>query len=170
MHYILTPLGSSGDVFPYLGIGRELRRRGHDVTVLAAEPFRDASERAGLAFASGGSHDEYDAITHHPDLWHPRRGMRLVLRLISGALREHYATLSDLYEPGRTVLLGHPLALVTRTFEEKHRVPAASIHIAPGVIRSEFVAPVFEPGYDLSRAPCWYKRGLYHTIAQRLPS
>jgi len=161
MHYILTPFGSSGDVFPYLAIGRELRQRGHDVIVCAAGPFRDAAERAGLAFVSGGSADDYDAITHHPDLWHPRRGMRLVLHLLSEALRDHYATLSDLYEPGRTILVGHPLALVTRTFEEKHRVPAASIHIAPGVIRSEFVAPVFEPGYELSRAPRRYKRGLY---------
>jgi rhamnosyltransferase subunit B len=161
MRYILTPFGSSGDVFPYLAIGRRLAGRGHDVTVVAAEPFRDAAERAGLSFASGGSADEYDAITHHPDLWHPRRGMRLVLQLISESLRDHYATLSDLYEPGRTVLVGHPLALVTRTFEEKHRAPAATIHIAPGVIRSEHVAPVFQPGYDLSRAPHWYKRGMY---------
>jgi len=161
MHYILTPFGSSGDVFPYLAIGRELRQRGHDVTLCAAVPFRGAAERAGLAFASGGSADDYDAITHHPDLWHPRRGMRLILQLISEALRGHYATLTDLYEPGRTVLVGHPLALVTRTFEEKHRVPAASIHIAPGVIRSEHMAPVFEPGYDLTRFPRWYKRGVY---------
>ncbi len=161
MHYILTPFGSSGDVFPYLAIGRGLRQRGHDVTVCAAGLFREAVDRAGLAFASGRSADDYDAITHHPDLWHPRRGMRLVLRLLSDALRDHYATLADLYEPGRTVLVGHPLALVTRTFEEKHGAPAASIHIAPGVIRSEYIAPVFEPRYDLSKAPRWCKRGLY---------
>jgi UDP:flavonoid glycosyltransferase YjiC (YdhE family) len=161
MRYLLTPFGSSGDVFPYLAIGRELRRRGNDVTVVAAEPFRAAVERVGLSFASGGSSDHYDAITHHPDLWHPRRGMRLVLQLISDALRDHYATLSDLYEPGRTVLVGHPLAFVTRIFEEKHRAPAATIHIAPSIFRSEYVAPVFEPGYDLSRAPRWYKRGTY---------
>jgi len=161
MHYILTPFGSSGDVFPYLAIGRALRERGHDITIVAAEPFRAAAERTGLSFVSGGSHDEYDEITHHPDLWHPRRGIRLVLGLLAGAFRDHYAILSDLYEPGRTVLVSHPLALVTRTFEEKHRALAASIHIAPGVIRSEYIAPVFEPGFDLSRAPRWYKRGVY---------
>ena len=161
MHYILTPYGSSGDVFPYLALGRELCGRGHDVTVLAAEPFRAVAERAGLSLVPVTSVDTYDSITHHPDLWHPRRGMRLVLRLLAEAFRDHYATLSDLYEPDRTVLVGHPLSLVTRTFEEKHRAPAATIHIAPGVFRSEYIAPVFEPGFDLSRAPRWYKRGVY---------
>jgi UDP:flavonoid glycosyltransferase YjiC (YdhE family) len=161
MHYLLTPFGSSGDVFPYVAIGRELRSRGNDVTVVAAEPFRAAVERVGLSFASGGSSENYDAITHHPDLWHPRRGMRLVLQIVSAALSDHYATLFDLYEPGRSVLVGHTLAFATRTFEEKHRAPAATIHIAPSIFRSEHVAPVFEPGYDLSKAPRRYKRGLY---------
>jgi rhamnosyltransferase subunit B len=141
MHYLLTPLGSSGDVFPFLAIGRELSRRGNDVTVVAAEPFRAAVERAGLSFAFGGSSDDYDAMTHHPDLWHPRRGMRLVLQIVSAALSDHYATLFDLYEPGRSVLVGHTLAFATRTFEEKHRAPAATIHIAPSIFRSEHVAP-----------------------------
>lgn len=166
MHYVLTTFGSSGDVFPFLAIGRELRARGHDVTVLAAEPFHGVAERAGLSFVSGASLEDYETISKHPDLWHPRRGMRLLLRSISVALRDEYAKISELYKPGRTVPVGHPLAFVTRTFEEKHRAPAASIHIAPQLFRSEFVAPVFEPDYDLSKAPRWHKRGLYRDADQ----
>ncbi len=29
---ILTPIGSGGDVHPFVGVGRALRERGHDVT------------------------------------------------------------------------------------------------------------------------------------------
>ena len=85
--------------FRFSAIGRELRARGHDVTVLAAEPFHGAAERAGLSFVSGASLEDYETITKHPDLWHPRRGMRLVLRLISVALRDDYAKISEFTKP-----------------------------------------------------------------------
>ena len=41
LHIVMTPVGSAGDVHPYCGIGKILHQRGHDVTVCAAEPFRE---------------------------------------------------------------------------------------------------------------------------------
>ena len=79
-HFLLTPVGSSGDVHPFVGIGRALRARGHDVTLLTAEPFRRISERAGLHFVGTHSEEDFDRLTKHPDLWHSRHGMTLVLQ------------------------------------------------------------------------------------------
>ena len=50
MRFLLTPIGSSGDVFPFIGLGRRLRERGHEVILLAGEPFRAVSEAGGLTF------------------------------------------------------------------------------------------------------------------------
>jgi UDP:flavonoid glycosyltransferase YjiC (YdhE family) len=161
MHYLLTPVGSAGDVHPYLGIGRELRRRGHEATLLASEPFQAAAERAGIGFVGIGSREQFDLITRHPDLWHPQRGMRLVLRTIAETLRPIHEALDSLYEPGRAFLVGHPLALATRTFEDVTGAPAATVHIAPGIFRSEYVPPVMIPGRELTHAPRWLKRGLW---------
>ena len=36
-HYILTSIGTDGDVFPFLGLGATLRGRGHRVTLVASE-------------------------------------------------------------------------------------------------------------------------------------
>jgi UDP:flavonoid glycosyltransferase YjiC (YdhE family) len=33
MNFVMTPVGSSGDVHPFIGLGRALRSRGHDVVV-----------------------------------------------------------------------------------------------------------------------------------------
>ena len=33
LHAVLSALGSSGDVHPFIGVGRELARRGHAVTL-----------------------------------------------------------------------------------------------------------------------------------------
>jgi UDP:flavonoid glycosyltransferase YjiC (YdhE family) len=166
-HFVLTPVGSAGDVHPYIGIGRELRRRGHDVTLLAGEPFSAAAQRAGLDFVSGWSAEDYEAATHHPDLWHPTRGLRFVLDSVGSVLRQIYATLSELYEPGRTILVGHTLSFATRTFEEKSGALAATMHIAPSAFRSGFVGPAVAAGRDLAGAPRWFKHGLWW-LADRL--
>src|SRR5712692_5810352 len=108
-HFLLTPVGSSGDVHPFVGIGRALRARGHDVTLLTGEPFRRAGERAGLRFVGTQSEEDFDRLTRHPDLWHSRRGAGVVLQAVASVLRADYARIADAYEPGRTVLVGHSL-------------------------------------------------------------
>jgi rhamnosyltransferase subunit B len=157
-HFLLIPVGSSGDVHPFIGIGRTLRARGHDVTILTAEPFRATCERAGLRFLQIHSQTEFDEMTRHPDLWHSRKGLTLILRKIASVLREHYELISSAYEPGRTVLVAHALAFAARVFEDARRAPAATIHLAPSIFRSDFQQPTSIPGVDGSGLPRWVKR------------
>ena len=168
MHAILTPVGSSGDVNPFVTIGRELRRRGHDVTVLAAEPFAGVVSNAGLAFVSTWSAEDYARTTSHPDLWHPGRGIGLVLQAVARGLRSAYAAIRQVHEPGRTIVVGHTLALVTRVFEEVHEVPAATVHLAPNVFRSDFRQPALAPARDISWWPRLVKRALWWGVDRLL--
>jgi UDP:flavonoid glycosyltransferase YjiC (YdhE family) len=163
-HFLLTPVGSSGDVHPFVGIGRALRSRGHDATLLASEPFRCISERAGLRFVATQSEEEFDRLTKHPDLWHSRRGLTLVLQTLASALRAHYALIAGVYEPGRTVLAGHALSLSTRVFQEVHGAPAATLHLAPSIFRSDYQQPAFFPGADPSCLPVWMKRTMWWLV------
>jgi rhamnosyltransferase subunit B len=157
-HFLLTPIGSSGDVHPFVGIGRGLRGRGHDVTMITAEPFRETAERAGFRFIQSVSRAQFDELTRHPDLWHSRRGLTLVLQAVATHLQAGYALIEAAYEPGRTVLVSHALALAARVFEEKHGAPAATIHLAPSIFRSISQPPANIPGMDASRWPVWLKR------------
>jgi len=50
MQVLITAIGSSGDILPYLPIGRELIRRGHQVAMLANPYFEKAVRTAGLGF------------------------------------------------------------------------------------------------------------------------
>ena len=54
MRFILTPVGSAGDVHPFVGIGRALKARGHEVIVLTAGPFGEVVRNAGLVFRRDG--------------------------------------------------------------------------------------------------------------------
>src|SRR5262245_39703980 len=106
MRFVLTPVGSSGDVHPFVGIGRALRARGHEVVIVTGGPFEDVVRGAGLSFQGMFSTEEYEAATNNPDLWHARRGLRVVLRLVVSRLESAYKRLREVYEPGRTVLVG----------------------------------------------------------------
>ena len=41
MHYLVMPLGSAGDVHPFVGLALELKRRGHEVTLATNGYFAD---------------------------------------------------------------------------------------------------------------------------------
>jgi rhamnosyltransferase subunit B len=164
MKFVMTPVGSSGDVHPFIGLGRALRARGHDVVIVTAGAFEQVVQKAGLGFRETISAQIFDVMSKYPDLWHSRRGLQFVLGAVADHLRLGYERVGDVYEPGRTVLVGHALSFGTRLFEEKHHVPAATLHLAPSIFRSDFQQPAMAPGRDLSGAPRWFKRTLWWCV------
>lgn len=158
--FLLTPVGSSGDVHPFVGIGKALAARGHDVVIATSEPFGDLIEQAGLGFVPGISRAEYDEIADNPDLWHPRKGLKLVLSTMGAHLRSSYEWLAANCDPGNTVLVGHSLAFAARLYEETHGVRAATIHLAPPAFRSLIRPIAHKPGKDMGHMPMWFKRGM----------
>jgi rhamnosyltransferase subunit B len=166
--FVLTPVGSSGDVHPFVGLGRALRARGHEVIVLTGAPFETLVRKAGLGFRQTHSAEEFDRVSKDPDLWHPRRGLRVILSQIASALQLGYECINEVYEPGRTTLVGHSISFATRIFEEKHGAPAATVHLAPSIFRSDYQQPAIAPGIHLSHAPRWLKRAFWSALDRLL--
>jgi rhamnosyltransferase subunit B len=158
---LMTPIGSAGDVHPYVGLGRAMARRGHEVTIITSGKFADVVRRAGLGFFEVGTAEQFEINLQDPDLWHPTRGFGTVMGFVMDAMPELFAALQKLHEPGRTILVGHPIAFATRVFEDKFDVPSATVHIAPVALRSEIGPPVMRPGVDIARWPTWLKRALW---------
>lgn len=77
--FIFSLLGTGGDVWPALRIARELRRRGHVVTVLAPEPFSARTRVEGLDFLAVDNRDAWLKDLESPDYWGPN-GTRLGLQ------------------------------------------------------------------------------------------
>jgi rhamnosyltransferase subunit B len=163
MHFLMTPVGSHGDVHPFIGIGRALQARGHEVTVITSEPFRDAVEAASLTWVQNGSKEEYAALTASPDIWHPLHGLPHVMRAVTANLARLYDRIEQNYRAGETVLVGHTIGFATRAFEEKHKAPAATVHLAPAVFRSDHAIPALAPGLRPNGLPRWVKRTLFRT-------
>jgi UDP:flavonoid glycosyltransferase YjiC (YdhE family) len=150
----MTPVGSAGDVNPFVALGVELRRRGHEVAVLTAEPFRETVESAGLEFGSVLSASRFEEALGDPDLWHPIHGIRALFRLIDRTGMERlWKAIDDRWVEGRSILVGHMLSFPTRVYEESKGVPAVTIQLAPIAFRTVHRQPVLPPGIDLDGWP-----------------
>ncbi len=160
--FIITALGSYGDVHPMLGLGTSLARRGHRVKIVANPYFEDVVHHAGLELLPLGSRDEYIRLSQHRDLWHPIRGPKLVLtHAASRVLRPLYELLAANYEPGNTIYCAHALDLASRTLGEKERVPVASVLLAPSLLWSLYDSPRLKGALLGPRVPRWLKRLQY---------
>ena len=152
MIMLILAVGSYGDVLPLVGLGRELRTRGHDVTLISNSHFANLVQQAGLNFVELGSTEEYDDLVNNPSLWHPHKGWRLIMkRLVSGALEDAYNLLKSKVIQRNTMLISSTLGFAARLIQETHHLPLATIHCSPGVFHSAHQPPKV-PGLPL---PDW---------------
>lgn len=165
MRVILTPVGSHGDVHPFVALGIGLKARGHAVTLVAAEPFRPLAESHGFDYAQTMPTDEYERLTRHPDLWHPKRSMKALFdpEVTAKWLPHGFELIRERYVPGETVVAAGALALAARVANEVLGVPLATVHLAPVGLFSAASPPVYPTLRFRSWWPRWFRRALFRT-------
>lgn len=141
MRILLIAFGSIGDVNPLVGIGIALRERGLHPFILANPYFAPLILAARLEPVGVGTIDEYQELLHHPDLWHPRKGLVLLFRHALSLMRQTYERIADLHKPATTVLGAPRIALAARLAEESLEVPLATLVINPLLLRSAHSPP-----------------------------
>ncbi len=137
MRILIFAMGSAGDVHPFLGLGRALTDRGHEVTVVASAFFEQTVIAAGLGFRPIGSLADYERLSAHPHLWHPRKALPAIVK---HAVGPSYAPIleivRELHVPGKTLLVASSLAFGARNARELLGIPLITIHLAPAVLPS----------------------------------
>src|SRR5215475_16168121 len=107
-HVVLTSIGTDGDVYPFLGLGAELRARGYSVTLVTNEGFSDRAREAGIGFCSLFADREFEAILGNPAFWHPIQGPVVLARWGARRLYRQYEVLSALAQSRPTILVASP--------------------------------------------------------------
>lgn len=153
MRFVLSALGSAGDVHPFIAIGVALAARGHDVSLLAPPPFEARIVQAGLAFAPFGTAAEFDAVLADRALWDPVRGARIIVDQLLARLPEAYATTDALARDRDTIVVGSTLSWGMRLVQETRRLRGATIHLSPTCIASATAPPIVPGLGDLSWIP-----------------
>jgi UDP:flavonoid glycosyltransferase YjiC (YdhE family) len=167
MKVLIVAAGSHGDVLPFVGLGRELQGRGHEVRLFASGAFAAMASEAALPFTEVLSSAEYQRFLADRDATDPTKGLALLAQAVIGTQRRCLALLERECEPGRTLVVGSSLAWATRLLGEMQGVPVATVHLAPSWFRSNHRAPSFGPLGHLERAPAIVKRLLWRLMDRR---
>ncbi|ASG23273.1 glycosyltransferase [Nitrospirillum viridazoti] len=161
---LIVAAGSHGDVLPFIALGAELRRRGHEPHLFAIAVFEPLARQAGLPFTALGSAEFYDGLLRHPDLNHPSRSLRVMAQAMEHTGATAWATLDAAVVPGQTLVVGSTLAFATRSLAERHGLPAVTVHLAPAVLRTLHTLPRHGGPVPGARAPRWLKRLFWRLV------
>ena len=167
MNVILVALGSHGDVHPFVGIGMELRRRGHRVKIIAYSHFEQLIAEAGLELVSCGSAEEFKRIASDPRAWKRFRGMQTVLGFVAALIEPIYRLIADNHVEGETIVATSSLALGARVAQDHLKIPTASVHLQPSMLFSAIDPPYLQGTFMPKWMPAWTKRAQY-SIAEIL--
>jgi UDP:flavonoid glycosyltransferase YjiC (YdhE family) len=158
MKFLLTALGSYGDVHPMVGLGATLQSRGHHVAIVTNPHFRPLVERMGIEFLAFGTAEEYHELAHHPHLFDPLKGPPLIMGLMARTVRELYKIIDGNVVSGETVLGAHVLDFASRIYHDLHGTPIASIHFAPVGLRSFYESPQMFRMLMQPWLPKWFRQ------------
>jgi UDP:flavonoid glycosyltransferase YjiC (YdhE family) len=151
-------VGSAGDVHPFIGVGKALRARGHDVVLLGNEVFADVMERAGLEFVQSGDAETFTRTNEDPDIYDPGKSLGVVIGgMVIPELRDTIASIEARLD-GTDVLVGSTLGFAARVVRELHDVPLVIAHLAPNSFRSNHRLPKSDRMLVSDRSPRWMKR------------
>lgn len=167
MKILIVAAGTHGDVLPFVGLGRELQARGHEVRLFASGTFAAIATEAGLPFVEVLSSAEYQRFLADRDVTDPRKGMALLAQAVIGSQRRCLSLLEREFEPGRTLVVGSSLAWATRLLGEMNRAPVVTVHLAPSWFRSNHRAPSIGPLGHLEHAPAIVKHLIWRLMDRR---
>jgi rhamnosyltransferase subunit B len=163
LHIMLPTVGSSGDVHPFIALGRAMKQRGHRVTVLTNPLFQALIESQELEFLPLGKLEQAQLAIGNPDVWHLRKGFAIIAGVIVPAIAETYRHIERRAD-ANTVVAFSTLAFGGRVAQEKLGVPSASVHLQPSVIRTYADQGMFGNVRLSAAHPRWMKQLLFSLV------
>ncbi len=158
LQILLATVGSAGDVYPVISLGRRLLARGHQPVIIANPFFQPLVAAAGVGFIPLGTAGDYERLTNDPDLWHPARGFQVLVR---EAIAPHIRPLVDIlsrFDPAQTVIAASGFHYGARIAHEKLGTPYVTLHLQPALFRSAYDTPALGGFFFPEWWPRWFKR------------
>lgn len=150
---------------PFLWIGRQLRDRGHDVTLITSSLFQKAAAAAQIPFIPIGTDAEFERLMRDPRIWKLGRGTKAVFDFATAAASLYWEALQQQRRSSSRpdLLLAPVTAFSARLAREKWGIPLITVHLQPAVILSAHDTPVIIPAFRHLQAllPVALKRLLF---------
>ncbi|MGV7222635.1 MAG: glycosyltransferase [Nitrospinales bacterium] len=160
MKFLLMPFGSYGDVLPFMGIGKQLMREGHDVEIATNEYFADVIKDAGLRHIPAGSADDYIRVANDVDMFSRLKGPAMVAKAVINRIEPVFEIAKNAMDDDRLVV-GGILAMGARVAQEVTGKPYVVTHLAPIGFWSADSPPRFPLPFTFSGEPKFLIRATY---------
>ncbi|MDX2115415.1 MAG: glycosyltransferase [Planctomycetota bacterium] len=169
MRVLLTSIGSSGDINPFIALARELIARGHGATLLTNPYFEPTIRAAGVGFEPLGEAMAPEQVARDMPLCFNRAlgAWMLIRRWFAPQVPmfvERLGAVIDASAPD--LLVGHQISFGLPWVAAARGVPWATCVLSPATMLSAADPSLFPIGSDLTRAPMWYRR-FAHAMARR---
>ncbi len=134
MKVVLAAYGSRGDVEPCAATGRELLRRGHDVTMAVPPNMVGFAESAGLTAVPYGRDtreriDAAESLIHHAK--NPLGGLPEIMEQVFGVSAEKNTVLASVTAGADLLVAGMNEQNLAANVAECHGIPLAALHFFP---------------------------------------
>jgi len=128
---ILATFGSYGDLNPFLALGLELKKRGHDAVIATSAGYRKDVESRGLGFAPVRPDIDKTDLPLFARALDQSRGPEVIIReLVMPRVRESYEDL-ERAAAGADLILSHSLTYAAPVLAEKKDIPWLSVVLQP---------------------------------------
>ncbi|HBS28755.1 MAG TPA: hypothetical protein DEB06_04735 [Phycisphaerales bacterium] len=172
MKFLVTSIGSSGDINPFIAVALALRERGHEVVFLVNPYFESTVRAQGLVFAPLGEYlSPADVARNTPLAFSRLLGPIVIMRrwfvpFFRPSL-EAYTSAIAAHRPHAVV--GHQISFTLPWAARRAGIPWITCPLAPATILSIHDPPRMPVGADLRRMPLWYRR-FAHATSRRIVS
>lgn len=159
MDILLVTFGSRGDLNPFIGLGISLKKSGANVTLISWSMHEDLVKREGLNFIGADGERHHEMMNHHSpaDWYHPHKGTKLIAKYVFlDPIRPVYNIINQ-FDPKKTIIVSHPIALGARLAAEKNNIPLVSICLQPSMLWSN-QKPVYSTNTFINRLPLLFRR------------
>lgn len=166
MRVLITSIGSGGDVHPFLAIGRELSRRGHEVEVAVNPVYEgrvraavDPAEGRALRFRAVGTIEQFREVEADPRVADRRASTGFILdQLMRRSVPDTIeAVEASVREFAPDVILRHHVSVGSRWIAQKHGIPCVTGVLAPVFFFSRQDIMVL-PNWPFDHVPAWVRR------------
>ena len=128
---ILATFGSYGDLNPFLALGLELKRRGHDPVIATAEGYRQDVESRGLGFSPARPDLDRGDLALFERALDRVKGPEVIIReIMMPQVRESYEDL-ERAAVGADLLLSHSQTYAAPVLAEKKNMIWLSVVLQP---------------------------------------
>lgn len=144
MIIVITTHGSTGDIFPLIGLSLELMKAGHEVRFATSKPFKNDVEAAGVPFYQIPPDWDKEELSHWMGRLQRLKSPVRQLKELYKAASPHFEAIIDGMEEtikGADCVISSYLFPINKAIADKNGLPYISYAFAHNTVPSRFYAP-----------------------------